>query len=96
MNLTVLLNKFRDVVQPLRQRFEALPATDKRAVVIMLLAIAAFVSYLLISSTATYQRKSIVFYKDAREDLRWINVNLDAIETIKRNTDFRCDFGSIR
>lgn len=82
MNTRAVILKMTALAQPLRQRFDALPANDKRALLIMIVTVLAAVAYLLFSTTHTYQQKSIAFYKDAREDMYWMNINKAEIKKL--------------
>lgn len=80
--LNALLRPLFQLLQPLRQRFDTLPANDKRALVIMCVTILVACTYLLLSGTYSYQQKSLAYYKDAIEDLRWINLNKEQLQKL--------------
>jgi len=71
---TMLLN--------LRQRFEALPANDRRALLIMIAAILLALVYFSLSSSRAYQQNAIAAYRVVSEDSRWITLNLPQIKNM--------------
>lgn len=74
------MNAIQQSLQGARQRFDSLPANDRRALVIMVVAILLTVIYFAFSASLRYQKASILHYKDAREDARWINLNMPELK----------------
>lgn len=76
------MNNLQAMWLNLRQRYEALPSNDKRALLIMGGAIALTVLYFSLSWTRDYQNAALVRYKDSSEDSRWIALNLPQIRNL--------------
>lgn len=76
------MNQLNLLVSTLRQRFEILPSNDKRALLIMVAALALTVLYFSLSTSRDYQQVAILRYQDASEDNRWITLNLSQIRNI--------------
>lgn len=66
----------------LRQKFQALPANDKRALLIMFGAIALTVLYFSLTSSRQYQKVSIQRFQDQYDNVRWIQLNLDTLSKL--------------
>lgn len=76
------MEKFSTFLLVARQRFEALPSNDRRALLIMVSAIALTVLYFSLSVSREYQQSAIMRYKDSSEDNRWIALNLPKISSM--------------
>lgn len=66
----------------LRQRFEALPANDRRALIVMVAAVFLTLVYLTLSSSRNYQQNAVSAYRDASENSRWITLNVPQIRSV--------------
>jgi len=73
---------WQEIREKLQQRFDVLPASDKRALLIMVSAIALSVVYLSLSWSHDYQQAAITRFKDVSEDSRWISLNLPQIRNL--------------
>jgi general secretion pathway protein M len=76
------MNGLQTLIVSLRQRFDALPPNDRRALLIMSAAIAVTVLYFSLNSSREYQQSALLHYQDARENSRWINLNLAQIRSM--------------
>lgn len=65
-----------------RQRYEALPSNDRRALLIMGGAIALTVLYFSLSGTRDYQQSAIARFQRSSEDSRWISLNLPQMRNL--------------
>lgn len=74
-----MMNQLLALTYKLRQRFDALPANDRRALLIMFAAIGITVVYFSLSASRDYQQSAISYYKDMREQSRWFAVNMPQI-----------------
>lgn len=66
----------------LRQRADALPANDRRALLLMFAVIGLLLVYLSITVSRSYQQSAIVRYKDMKEDVSWIALNENVLKQI--------------
>lgn len=76
------MNAMQAMLLNLRQRYEALPSNDKRALLIMAGAIVLTVLYFSLSGTRDYQQSAIARYQHSSEDSRWITLNLPQIRNL--------------
>lgn len=60
---------------PLRQKFDQMPASDQRALLIMLAAIFLAVIYLSLSLSSGYQQAAVKRYAYTQQDSRWVDAN---------------------
>jgi general secretion pathway protein M len=81
MNVQIL-NRLSVYIRPWRERFHAMPANDRRALLLMVTVVVASLAYLALSSSRAYQQRALSYYQDAREDYRWIMVNLDTLKKV--------------
>lgn len=58
-----------------RVRYDALPPNDRRALLVMFVAIALTVVYLSLDSSRSWQQQGVERYRSALEDTRWIALN---------------------
>jgi general secretion pathway protein M len=76
------MNTLQESCLKLRQRFDALPSNDRRALLIMGAAVVLSVLYFSLSMTRAYQQSAIVHYETVSKDNRWITLNLPQIRNL--------------
>ena len=76
------MNAVKALGQKLRQRFEALPTNDQRALAIMAAVVGLTLLYFSLSWTRDYQQAAILHYQDMSEDSRWIELNLPQLRNL--------------
>lgn len=77
-----MMVRMEKLIHTLRQRFDALPSNDRRALLVMFSAIGLLLVYLSFSSSRQYQQAAIARYKTMKENLAWISVNTDALKQV--------------
>lgn len=76
------MNSLQTMIHGLRQRFDALPPNDRRALLMMCAAIVLALLYFSLSASRDYQQSALLHYQDAREDQRWITLNLAQLRNL--------------
>jgi general secretion pathway protein M len=75
-----MMKKLYSVIVVLRQRFDVLPANDRRALLFMFGAISVALIYFSVTLTHSYQQAGISRYKETYENFRWITVNMPQLK----------------
>lgn len=73
------MNALTTFLAGMRQRFDALPPNDRRALLLMFAVIGLTVVYFSLAASRAYQQRAVADYKVMREDFRWFAVNLPQV-----------------
>lgn len=76
------MNELMALVESARQRMDAMPSNDRRALLIMFVAIGLTIIYLSLSMTHDYQKSAIAHYNSSLQDSRWMSINKSSIHEL--------------